>query len=365
MKKWSLPIGRVSGISIFIHWTFLLLIGWVIFSNLRQGQEVNEVVWSVLFVLSVFVCVTLHELGHALTAQRFNIQTKDIILLPIGGVARLESIPEDPRQELLVTLAGPAVNLVIAGLLYVMLLLSGHFPDLREFTAIDAGNFLYMLLVVNLVLAIFNMIPAFPMDGGRVLRALLTFKFPRPVATRMAANVGQVLAVVFIVTGFFYNPFLILIGIFVYLGAQAEAQFVQSRSFLAGFRVGDVLMREYHQLETSQTVADAVRMLLNTQAKDFLVMSNSQVVGTLSRNEIIRSLSEKGADVPVDEVMNREVKVLHPSMPLEQLFQGVTNKKGDTLMPVMYKDQLLGVLDVENVLEFIMVKEAVGKNQNN
>ncbi|CAN5907380.1 site-2 protease family protein [soil metagenome] len=361
MRKGALLIGKVSGIRIFIHWTFVLLLAYVVF--LYRGQGMDQILWSLLFVMTLFVCVTLHELGHALTAQRFRIQTKDIILLPIGGVARLESLPEKPRQELLVTLAGPAVNLVIAGVLYLALLATGTFPDLAEFSGIDGSNFFYMLMVINLVLAVFNMLPAFPMDGGRVLRALLSFKLARHVATRIAATVGQIVAVLFVVMGIFSgNIPLILIGIFVYLGAQAEAQFVQSQSFLAGYHVGDVLMREYHSLESGQTVADAVKMLLNTQAKDFLVMREGQVVGTLSRNEIIKSLTEQGPDVPVETVMNEEVRVLNPSMPLEHLYQQVNNKNTN-LMPVMHHDRLIGVLDSENVLEFIMVKEAVEKSQ--
>lgn len=362
MKKWSLSLGTVSGIKLFVHWTFLLLIGYIVFSSSQRGLGTVDTLWSVFFVLTLFGCVTLHELGHALTAQRFGIQTRDIILLPIGGVARLESIPEEPREELLVTLAGPAVNLVIAAVLFVGLWATNSFPDFENFSTAGGENFLFMLLLVNLVLALFNMLPAFPMDGGRVLRALLSYKYPRHVATRMAANVGQVIAVIFVLIGFFYNPFLILVGIFVYLGAQQEAKFVESKSFLSGYHVGDVLIREYFTLEIHQTVADAVKMLLNTQATDFLVMQEGKVVGTLNRSQIIKALSELGADVPVAEVMNPDVKILHPSMPLEEIYQGI-NSKVDTLMPVMHRDQLLGVLDVENVLEFIMIKEAVEKQQ--
>jgi Zn-dependent protease/CBS domain-containing protein len=363
MRRGALLLGKVSGIRIYLHWTFILLIGYVVF--IYRGLELTGILWAILFVVTLFLCVTLHELGHALTAKRFSILTKDIILLPIGGVARLESLPEKPRQELLVTLAGPAVNLVIAAVLYMALLITGTSPETNEVSAIDGSNFFFMLMVVNLGLAVFNMIPAFPMDGGRVLRALLSFRYPRATATRIAATVGQLLAVLFVVLGFFSGSFpLVFIGIFVYLGAQAEAQFVQSQSFLAGYHVGDVLMREYYTLETQQTVADAVKMLLNTQAKDFLVMQDGQVVGTLNRREIIQSLSEVGADVPVEQVMNKEVRVLHPTMPLEQLYQRV-NGKNNNLMPVMHRDQLVGVLDAENVLEFIMVKEAVGKSQSN
>ena len=211
--KGSLRVGTIAGIGVFIHWTFVLIIFYLNFTSARASHDIQ---WSVLFVLSIFATVLLHELGHALAAKRYGIGTKDITLLPIGGVARLERFPEKPGQELVVAIAGPAVNIVLA----LITALITSFPDMHEMDeflapGVNPDNFLVNFFFVNLWLALFNMIPAFPMDGGRVLRALLSFRLQRHVATRIAALTGQVIAVLFVVGGFFINPFLVLIGIFI------------------------------------------------------------------------------------------------------------------------------------------------------
>jgi Zn-dependent protease len=361
--KWSLKLGRVAGIKIFVHWSFLLLIGWVVFAGMRQGLEIIDTVWTIIFVLTVFGCVTLHELGHAITAKRYNIKTRDIILLPIGGLARFERMPEDPSQELLIAIAGPLVNVAIAAVIYFIMSFVTGIPDLSEFTAINAHNFLYMLLFVNVLLAVFNMIPAFPMDGGRVLRAILSFKYPRHQATRVASGIGQVLSIGFVILGLFYNPFLIIIGIFIYLGAQAEADFTQARSFLKGYRVRDVIMHHFNKLNLHDTLGKAVKILLDGQGKDFLIVDeNNEVAGTLSRNEMIKGLSEKGKDAPVESVMNTKVVYINPDVPLEEMYSNIQGN-GASIMPVIENGELIGALDTENILEFIMVKEAEKKRE--
>jgi Zn-dependent protease/predicted transcriptional regulator len=363
--KWSLNLGKFAGIRVFIHWTFLILIGYIVFINVRQGLAPAEIIWSVVFVLALFFCVTLHEYGHALTARRYHIQTKDIILLPIGGLARLEKMPDDPGEELAIAIAGPLVNVAIAIILYGIILLTGIQPNLEDATGIVGiapENFLHMLLVINLVLAVFNMIPAFPMDGGRVLRALISYKQPRHVATRIAASIGQVLSIGFVIIGFFYNPFLILIGIFIYLGAQAEADYTQAKSFLRGYKVRDVVMHQYNKLEASEPLSRAIDLLLNGQGKDFLVVQDGEVAGTLNRNEIIKALTEAGKDASVGSVMNTDINYIDAKTPLEELY-GQSKANNASLMPVVENGQLVGVLDSENILEFIMVKEAEERNK--
>ncbi|HET9487083.1 MAG TPA: site-2 protease family protein, partial [Chryseosolibacter sp.] len=249
--KYSLYLGKVSGITIRVHWTFLILIFWIVFSNLRSGLSFNEIAWSLTFVLTIFVCVILHELGHALTAQRFKIKTREISILPIGGVAQMETIPEKPKEELLVALAGPAVNILIAAILYPFVSLTHDMEELKSLAQIGPTNFLAVLMTINLWLALFNLIPAFPMDGGRVLRALLAFKLSHAKATAIAASIGQVLAMVFVFFGFFFNPFLIFIGFFIFLGAQSEAAYAQSKFMLKGFTVQDVLMQEIPRIDNN------------------------------------------------------------------------------------------------------------------
>jgi Zn-dependent protease len=235
MMKLSLSLGRYFGIQVFLHWSFLLFLIWIAFSNAPSGWA--NIIWTLTFILSVFTCITLHEFGHALMAKRFGIRTRDVTLYPIGGIASLEKMPEKPAQELAVALAGPAVNLIIAALLYPFvgsLDILGNLSTLKE---LNQDTLIPALFSVNVFLPLFNMIPAFPMDGGRVLRALLSIKLKRSLATRIAATLGQVFAVFMVIEGFRANPFLIVVGMFVFLAAESEAQYVKQEELLKGLKV--------------------------------------------------------------------------------------------------------------------------------
>jgi Zn-dependent protease/CBS domain-containing protein len=358
--KYSLSLGRVAGIQVFVHWTFLILIGYIVYSNLKQGMGTVDILWSILFILTLFACVTLHELGHALAAKRYNIKTSNITLLPIGGVAQLESMPEKPKEELVVALAGPMVNVIIAGLLFPLLSLSGGLDDL-DVTRFSHHNFLPSLMVVNIWLAVFNMIPAFPMDGGRVLRALLSFKFERHVATRIAASIGQLLAIGFVFVGFFSNPFLIFIGVFIFLGAQGEAQYAQARSLLSGYTVANAVMKQVPTLKPTDTIEYASDQLLASQNKNFLVVNDASVLGTLSRDEIIRALREGKGMESIEPFMNRDFLSLQLNMPLEEAWTTMRTKQ-KSAAPVFSGSTLVGMLDTENVAEFLMISEATKKD---
>jgi Zn-dependent protease/predicted transcriptional regulator len=358
--KYSLYLGKVSGIKISVHWTFMILIIWIVLSDIRSGLDFAEILWSVGFVLTIFLCVVLHELGHAIAAQRYKIKTRDITILPIGGVAQLESIPEKPKEELVVALAGPLVNVVIATALLPFVNLPATFRELEELAIIGAGNFLPALVKINLSLALFNLIPAFPMDGGRVLRALLGFKLPHSRATRIAATIGQILAIGFVFLGFIYNPFLVFIGFFIYLGAQSEAVYTRSKFALQGFTVNDVLMHEIPVIDERASVKDAAGMLLNSQNKNFVIMSSGHPVGTLSREEIIRTLGDRGEAVPVDEIKDSNLVVLSRDMPLDEAWQLMRQQKKSLLL-VMTDGRLEGVVDEENVAEFLLIRTAANR----
>jgi Zn-dependent protease len=360
--KYSLYLGRVSGIKISVHWTFLILIFWIVFSNLRSGLGFNDIVWSVTFVLAIFFCVILHELGHALTAQRFNIKTREISILPIGGVAQLESIPEKPKEELLVALAGPAVNILIAALLFPFVRFTQDIGELDSIARVGPANFFVALMSINLWLALFNLIPAFPMDGGRVLRALLAFKLSHTKATGIAASIGQVLAMVFVFFGFFYNPFLIFIGFFIFLGAQSEAAYARSKFMLKGFTVRDVAMHDIPVIEGNAPIKEAAAKLLESQNKNFVVNRSGKPVGTLSRDGIIKALGEGGEWISVDDVKDEQLIILSPDMPLEEAWQKLQQEK-KPLMLVMSDGVLTGVVDEENMAEFILIQTAA-KNKN-
>lgn len=361
MNRWSLYIGNIFGVKIFIHWTFLFLIAWITIAGIRQGENTAMILYTLGFVLCVFVCITLHELGHALMAKRLHYVTKDITLLPIGGMARMDEIPERPGHELAVALAGPVVNLVIAMILYPLVVWYGSVPSFFTVLFDNGETFLFSLMVVNIGLAIFNLIPAFPMDGGRVFRALLSMRMDRVKATRIAAGTGQVLAALFFLAGIFYNPVLAFIGVFIFLMAQTESNYVKSKSILHNYKVGDAMMRKYYSLDASDTIQDAASALLDVQASDFLVMEGGDVIGTLDRNRIIKALAKKEENTTIRLAMNTQVKYLSPDMPLDKVY---TLLQSNSILPVMDKGNVVGIIDLNNILEFIMIRSAADSHIN-
>lgn len=231
----SIHLGTYFGIPVYLHWSFFLLIAYIVYDSYRRGMDQVNILWFVLLTLTIFMCVTLHEFGHALTAKKYQITTKDIILSPIGGVARLKNMPKFWHQEFLIAIAGPAVNVVIAILLGLYLYLSGTgIPDqLESIVGSIRDNFLFLVLITNVFLVIFNMIPAFPMDGGRVFRALLSIPFGRLRATLVAARIGQALAILFMAFSMYQaQPIHLVIGVFIFFAASAELRSVQYDSWL-------------------------------------------------------------------------------------------------------------------------------------
>jgi len=361
--KWSLFIGKFAGIKVFIHWTFLILIGWITFYHYQKGYSGLDILIVILFILVVFACVTLHEFGHALMAKRFNFKTRDITLLPIGGLARLEKMPEKPLQELLVAFAGPAVNIVISILLFTYFyLFMPHdvIGNLYE-AKIAPENFVMNLMAVNIVLVIFNLIPAFPMDGGRVFRALLSFTMDRVKATKIAASLGQFLAIIFVVFGLMNShPFIILIVIFVFLGAQAESNFEQTKSTLSGFKVKDILMKDFTVLVPNESLERPIDLLLNSQEKEFIVMDDELVVGVVTRKNLVKGVSESGKSGLVGSIMKKDIFKLEINMPLEKVLTEMQSAKAE-IAPVYDNQKVCGVLDVENIMEFLMLQDAQHK----
>src|SRR5574339_430564 len=259
--RWQWKLGRFAGIDVFVHATFLLLLGWVGYSQWLESQDWGEVLNGILFILALFLCVVLHEYGHALTARKYGIRTRDITLYPIGGVARLERLPDKPIEELWVALMGPAVNLVIAVVLFAILALSGSSNLMQDLT-LTSGSFLARLMTLNISLLLFNLIPAFPMDGGRVLRALLAMRLEYVRATQIAANVGQGLAFLFGLIGLFRNPFLLFIALFVWIGASQEASMVQMRNSISGIPVTHAMQTKFETLSPSDRLERVVSLIL-------------------------------------------------------------------------------------------------------
>jgi Zn-dependent protease/CBS domain-containing protein len=363
--KWSWRAGSLLGIALYVHATFVLLLAWVAIGDYRRSGSAVSALNGVLFVLAVFATVVLHELGHALAARRYGIKTKDITLLPIGGVARLERMPRDPKQELLVALAGPAVNLVIAGFLYLSLRFTGGIPAILDSATLSAGflqrGFLVRLLAVNLWLVLFNLIPAFPMDGGRVLRALLAMRngdYAR--STETAARVGRFFALVFGILGLFVvgNPFLVFIALFVWLGAAAEAMAAQTTTTLDGVPIQRLMITDVRTLSPRDPLSRAVDLILDGFQQDFPVMDNGTVLGMLPRATLLKALRERGEHALVGEVMQREFSQANPSELADDVLTRLKASGGQSI-PVIRNGELLGVLTMDNVGEYVMVQAAL------
>ena len=365
--RWSYKIARVAGIDIHVHATFLLVLAWLALRDYRAGGAAAALA-GVLSLLSVFLIVVLHEYGHALTARRYGIATRDITLLPIGGVARLESIPRDPRQELAIAVAGPAVNIALAlVILAVLVVTGGGVPPaaaLLPFVGGEGGaggGFLAAMLAVNVALVLFNMIPAFPMDGGRVLRAVLALRsgdYTR--ATEQAARVGQLFALVFGLIGLFGNvsPFLVFIALFVWLGAAGEAAAVRTTSTLDSVETGRVMITDVRTVRPDEPLARAVELTLAGFQQDFPVVAGGALVGVLTRSDLLRGLSARGMDAPIEELMHREFQVAKPDEPVEHALARLKASDCQAL-PVVRGRELLGVLTAENVGEFMMLRAAL------
>ena len=366
---WSWRVGRVADIEIYIHATFLLIPAWLVLVHLNQGSTFNQTVLSISFVLALFACVVLHEYGHALTARRYGIKTRDITLLPIGGVARLERIPRVPVQELIVALAGPAVNVVIAGVLFALTLLVGD-PQL------STGDFpgstpLSHLMQINLFLAVFNLLPAFPMDGGRVLRALLAMKIQRVKATRIASVMGKIMALLFgmaglgVFPGFPPQPFLLFIALFVYVGASQEYQTIRWEAAVEGLTARDAMVTNFRTLVAADPLSRAVALLLQGTQHDFPVLDdNFRVVGLLLRQDLIAALSKDGgSQLPVSQAMRQNFASAEPDETLVNVFERMQGAQLP-IMPVFGEEgRLLGLLTMENVAEVVMVRNALEKAQ--
>lgn len=351
----SLKVGSVAGIRIQVHWTFALIIAWVLLASVASGGSFLAAVSSVGFVLVLFGCVVLHELGHAMAARYFGIATRDITLLPIGGVARLERMPRKPTQELVVALAGPAVNVVIAAILLAILLPTVGLNGLAA-VPMQSGGFLQQLLVVNVILVVFNMLPAFPLDGGRVLRALLAMVLGFGRATRVAAGIGQVCAVGLGFLGLM-NPFLFFIAVFIFFGATAEARQVAFSDRFAGYQVRDGMIRTFRAVPADASIRDLAEQLLDGPQRDYPVVRGGELVGMLGRDQLLTSL-ERGEQVRVSEVMEQNFETVDESDQLVSVFEKAPSVGGQSL-PVTDQGALTGLLDLRQALELIKARNSL------
>ena len=362
--QWSWDVGRIAGIRLRMHVTFPVLFIWVVVSSLRGGATPSAVAATVALLLAVFAVVVLHEGAHAVTARRFGIRTKDITLLPIGGIARLEHMPREPRQELLIALAGPMVNIALAALIYAILAASGHIDALRPVAREDTNSTLWTALAnlfrVNVSLAAFNLLPAFPMDGGRVLRALLTMRTrDYAKATQSAARLGRAFALLFglVATFVIGNPVLVVIAVFVWVAAGSEALLVQTSAVLEHVQLARLMITDVRTLAPNDPLALAAHLTIDGFQQDFPVVDAGALVGMLTRRDLVRALAEGGGGRAVGSAMQRDYPTASIEDPIESVLHRLT-ALGASALPVVRGRELLGLLTMENVSEFLMLRAA-------
>jgi Zn-dependent protease/CBS domain-containing protein len=353
----SIKLFDVAGTAVRVHPTFFLLLIWIGAVHFMDGGA-----WSALtgiaFVIVLFACVVLHEFGHIMMARRFGIATPDVTLLPIGGVASMERLPENPREEILVALAGPAVNLVIAT---ILILLLGDHLDLEKFAQIESPKpgFLEQVAIANLVIVVFNLIPAFPMDGGRVLRAILTLKVGYTRATRMAATFGQAMAVLFGVVGLLGYPFLVLIAIFIFLPASGEANYVEMSDQARGHSVRAAMVESFEVLSTQDNVDAAAALLLRTTQQEYPVVDGSGALrGVLTREALIAALSSTGGRTPVLDIMAKDVPTVSEDSALEPIMKLLMRGDTPAVGVIDRQGRLKGYVNVQNLAEYFWIRSA-------
>lgn len=349
--SWSFPIGRLLGSELRVHATFFLLLAWIAASAWSAGGAAAAAS-STLFILALFACVVAHEYGHALMGRRFGIRTPDITLLPIGGMARMERMPEKPSQEIAVALAGPAVNLVI----YAILMGLGATIDADTLTdPTTTRDFMGRLAAVNLFLALFNLIPAFPMDGGRVLRAVLASRMNRVQATRIAAAIGQVAAFLFGLWGLTSgNLILILIAVFIFLAAQGESNAVASRDIARDLHLRDAVITAYESLAPEDPLHVAAQTLIRTTQHEFPVLdTDGRLAGFLTRQALFKAMAERLNTHPVAEIMV-DVPQLPLTTPLQEVLDALDN--APAIAATDRHGVVLGYTTRENVGELMVLR---------
>jgi Zn-dependent protease len=353
----SIKLFDVGGTTVRLHPTFFLLLLWIAAVYwIRGGPAVA--IGGVVFIALLFVCVLLHEFGHVWVARMYGIHTRDITLLPIGGVAAMERMPEKPGQEIAVALAGPAVNLIIA---FALVMLLGDGIDPTDVARLEEPHASLMARVAaaNLALFVFNLVPAFPMDGGRVLRALLTLKLGFRRATQVAAWIGQGLAIAFGFVGLFGNPLLILIAIFIFMAASAEAGQVQARDLARGYLASQAMITTFQTLSPSSTADDAATLLLRTTQQEFPVTDGAgHLRGVLTREALITALKDRGGATPVLDIMARDIPTVPASACLETVFEALQKGPVSVIGVVDPQQRLVGYVTAENIAEMLTIRSS-------
>ncbi|HEV8376794.1 MAG TPA: site-2 protease family protein [Candidatus Polarisedimenticolia bacterium] len=346
----SFRLGTVLGIPIRVHFTFLILLAFLFFSASSESGPRSGLM-TLLFILLLFGCVLLHELGHCVVALRFGVSITSITLYPFGGVALLTDVPREPLKEILIAIAGPVVNFILAGGLILLASLgSGEGATALDLTSLAAQSPLRGLILANLTLGAFNLLPAYPMDGGRILRGILATRLPYAVATRHAARIGKVFGALFVLGGiYFQNWWLPILGVFVYIGANSEERATLFHTALEGLTVRDLMVTTFEVFSPSETLDDALRRSLHTLQDDFPIVRNGEFLGVLTRSRMVEALRDAGGDQYVQGLSEKVVEKVSPGDSVREALRRMHAQRL-SLLPVMDEDRFLGIVTLSGIL---------------
>jgi Zn-dependent protease len=350
----SIGTVRFFGVPVRLHFTFILMLVFLLFVGVGEKQSGAS---TAVYILALFASVLLHEVGHALVARLYGIRTIEIVMFPIGGISRPERQPK-AGEELWIALAGPTVNLLIALALLGWMAASHGFVALEQLREPTDANLAERIAFGNLLLWLFNLLPAYPMDGGRILRSMLALRLPEEQATRIASGAGQILAILIGMAGLLWGNFmLVFVALFVYLGASQEGAAARGRLVTAGFPVEACMITDFRTLSHGETIRDAGNLLLSTSQHDFPVRNGESVVGLLSRAALVRAMLEQGPDAYVAGAMDRNFKRVAPHTPLAEALP-LLSAPGACALVMDEEDHLLGLLTSENLSEFVLLRQA-------
>lgn len=361
-NPWSFSIGSIAGTRLQLHVTTIVLLGWVANRTMQAGDGWGEALKSVLLMIAVLFTVLLHELGHALTARKFGIRTVDIEITPMGGMAHLERSPENPKQELLISLAGPIVSLAIALVLFIALKVGDHLFDFDE--VFDPTKPVPALMWINLVMGLYNLLPIFPMDGGRVLRSLLAFKNSFPDATRIATRIAQLGSIVLAIVPGKFNLVFVLTAVWLWMSARHELRDVRERHTLRPFSIRDVMVRNPITLSTDDTLKHAAGVFITTFQSEFPVMQWDSVAGVLGFDDLIKGLEKHGENATVREVMRRTHEGVELNSKVDDALTKLNENddKTDSVLMVLDGEKLVGLVPMSNLKELLKVQKALNRD---
>jgi Zn-dependent protease/CBS domain-containing protein len=350
--KWSLQIGKLFGIPIRVHLTFLLLLFFIAIIGSRQGGAIGALS-GVISIVFIFLCVVLHEIGHSLMAIHYGVEVKDIVLMPIGGVSRMEEIPEDPKKEIAISVAGPLISFGLALIFLIMAQAAGQKVSIKSLSVFQ-GNLIVNLFWINLILGMFNLVPAFPMDGGRVLRGLLAMGMDSLRATKIAVSLGQAFAIILFFFGIFFNWWMALVAIFIYLGAEGEERMTALRATLGKSPVRLAMITDIHTISPDQTIGQVLESICHGFQQDFPVVENDVVVGLLTKEAIFSALHKHEKSALVKDVMQKDFLFTTEDASLSEIFKKMTAEKL-SVIPVMRGNRLKGLINLEQIGKYHMI----------